>query len=165
MEQCSRHHEKFAGHAEIQFLHHRQIVQILLSNQRNGNIVDVDLVLLDEVQEEIEGAFEVLDLDLVGQFRLVHQVLHTPLDKVSILYQVMVGTGQHQNYIWWGRGNSFGSNDIEQQSDRHQNEHNCQCLRRGGSLSSTGRRASDPSGPESKAVGERKPPVQGRHAL
>src|SRR5919112_4685319 len=99
MEQCGRHDEKLAGHPEIQFLHYRQIVQILLSNQRNGNIVDVDLVLLDEVQEEIEGAFEILDLDLVGQFRLVHQVLDTPLDKVSTLYQVMWGPARLKLYV------------------------------------------------------------------
>src|SRR5687768_7382153 len=94
MQQSSRHDEEFSRHPEIELLHHRQIVQILLSNQRDRNIVNVDLVLLDEVQEEIEGTFEVLDLDLVGKFRLVHQVLLAPLDKVSILYQVMGGTGK-----------------------------------------------------------------------
>jgi hypothetical protein len=39
------------------------------------------------MQEEIERPFEILDLDLVGQFRLVHQVPGAPLDKVLILYQ------------------------------------------------------------------------------
>ena len=94
MQQRRRHHEEFTGHRQVQFLHHRQIVQILLSDQRNRNIVDVDFVFLDEVQKEIERTFEILDLDLVGQFRLVHQVREAPLAKVSILYQFMGGPGK-----------------------------------------------------------------------
>jgi len=55
-----------------------------LSDHRDGNVVNVDFVLLDEVQEQIERPLEVLDTDLVGQFGLfgpvelvIHKALYT----------------------------------------------------------------------------------------
>jgi hypothetical protein len=45
----------------------------------DGNVVDVDLALLNEMEQEIEGPFKVLDANLIGQFGLfrgVEVVIH-----------------------------------------------------------------------------------------
>ena len=66
----------------LQVLHRLDVGQILLSDHRDGNVVNVDFVLLDEVEEQIERPFEILDTDLVGQLGLfgpVELVIHKPL--------------------------------------------------------------------------------------
>jgi hypothetical protein len=45
----------------------------------NGNVVDVDLALLNEMEQEIKRPFKVLDANLIGQFGLfagVEVVIH-----------------------------------------------------------------------------------------
>ena len=84
LKQCRSHHQKFTGDGKIQLLHRLDVAQILLSDQRDRDIVDVDLVLLDEVQQEVERALKVLDANLVGQLGLfgpvelvIHRVVYT----------------------------------------------------------------------------------------
>jgi hypothetical protein len=79
LEQRRRHDEKLTGHAQIQLLHGLDIDQILLRDHGDGNVVDIDLVLLDQVNEQIERPLEVLDTNLIGQFGLfsaVELVIH-----------------------------------------------------------------------------------------
>ena len=56
----------------------------MLSNKKDGNVVNVDFVLLDEVEEQIQRPLEILDTDLVGQLGLfgpvelvIHKALYT----------------------------------------------------------------------------------------
>jgi hypothetical protein len=56
--QRRRHDEELAGNVEIQLLHQVDVFQILLRDQRDRNVVDVDLVPLDQVQQQIERALE-----------------------------------------------------------------------------------------------------------
>src|SRR5262249_40421503 len=44
-------------------LHQRDGVEVLLRDERDRNVVDADLVLLDEVQQQIERSLERLELD------------------------------------------------------------------------------------------------------
>ena len=47
----------------------------------DGNVVNIDLALLNEMEQEIEGSFKVLDANLIGQFGLfvgVKAVIHRP---------------------------------------------------------------------------------------
>jgi hypothetical protein len=64
--QSRRHHQEFARDVEIQLLHHVNCLQVLRSNQRDGNVVDIDVVLFDEVQQQIERPLEVIELDGKG---------------------------------------------------------------------------------------------------
>jgi hypothetical protein len=84
LEQSRRHHEKLAGNGEIELLHRLDVTQILLSNHCDRNVIDVDFVLSDQVKEQIEGALEILNTDLVGQLSLfgalklvIHKALYT----------------------------------------------------------------------------------------
>ena len=54
-----RHDEELAGHVEVQFLHQVEVVEILLRDQRDRNVVDIHLVLLDQVQQQIERPLEI----------------------------------------------------------------------------------------------------------
>jgi hypothetical protein len=59
------HDEELAGDVEIQPAHHFQIRQVLLGDRGDGDVNDLHLVLLDEVQQQIEGTFEDGELDAV----------------------------------------------------------------------------------------------------
>src|SRR5215471_1028501 len=61
--QRRRHDEKLAGDVEIQLLHQLNRVEILLRDERDGNVMDFHRVLLDEMEEQIERSLEVLELD------------------------------------------------------------------------------------------------------
>ncbi len=66
-----RHHEKFTGDIETQFGHQIQVFEVLLRDEDDRDVVDVHLVLLDEVQQQIERALEVLQADrIVAEDRL-----------------------------------------------------------------------------------------------
>ena len=59
--------------------HCLDIREVLLSNQMDGNVVNIDLALLNEMEQEIKGPFKVLDANLIGQFGLfggVQVVIH-----------------------------------------------------------------------------------------
>jgi hypothetical protein len=59
------HHEELPDDVEVQLLHQIQVIEVLLRDERDRNVVDVDLVLLDEVQQQIERTFEVLKVNRV----------------------------------------------------------------------------------------------------
>ena len=53
------HHEELAGDVEVELLHQLDRVEVLLRDERDRDVVDVHLVLLDEVQQQIERPLEV----------------------------------------------------------------------------------------------------------
>ena len=57
------HHQEFAGDIEVQLLHELDHVEVLRGDERDRNVVDVDLVLLDEVQQQIQRSLEVVEAD------------------------------------------------------------------------------------------------------
>ena len=63
MDERRRHHQEFARQIEVQLLQQVQILEVLLGDERDRNVVDVDLVLPDEMHEQIQRAFEGLQLD------------------------------------------------------------------------------------------------------
>jgi hypothetical protein len=52
-QQC-RHVDVIGGHVEAQLLHGVEITGVLLGDESDGDVVDVDLVLLDQVQQQVE---------------------------------------------------------------------------------------------------------------
>ena len=62
VDQRGRHENEFARHVDIHLLERAKIVEVLLGDFGNGNVVDVDLLLADQVEQEVERAF--VDLDL-----------------------------------------------------------------------------------------------------
>src|SRR4029077_20457949 len=73
------HDEKFAGDVQIQLLHQRDRCEVLRGDERDRDVVDVDLVLPDQVQEQIKRSLEVGQLNGEGIGRrfeivsLIHQ--------------------------------------------------------------------------------------------
>ena len=59
------HHQEFARDVEVQLLHQLDRVEVLLRDERDRDVVDVDLVLPDEVQQQVERPLEVVELDRV----------------------------------------------------------------------------------------------------
>ena len=58
-----RHSELItSGDVEIELLHQRDRFEVLRGDQRDRNVVDVELVLLDEMQQKIERTFDGLRL-------------------------------------------------------------------------------------------------------
>jgi hypothetical protein len=66
MDQRRGHHQEFAHDVQIQLLHHDDVIEVLLRDERDGNVVDVHLVLLNEVDQQIERSLELGDLDRVS---------------------------------------------------------------------------------------------------
>src|SRR4030043_146427 len=64
--QRCRHHQEFSGDGKVEGLHDPDIVEILLGNQGNRYVVDIDLILLDEMQQEVQGPLEDINLDGIG---------------------------------------------------------------------------------------------------
>ena len=64
------HENKFARHVNIQLLEHPQVVEVLFGDLGDGDVVDVDFLLADEVKEEVERPF--VDFELHGRRRCGH---------------------------------------------------------------------------------------------
>ena len=64
--QRRRHHDVLARDVQIELLEQRDRVEILRGDQRDRNVVDADLVLPDQVQQQIERALEIGQLDRKG---------------------------------------------------------------------------------------------------
>ena len=64
VDQRRRHHQELAGDVEVQLLHQVQVLEVLPGDDRDLDVVDVHLVLLDQMNEQIERPFEGLQLDL-----------------------------------------------------------------------------------------------------
>jgi hypothetical protein len=58
-----RHHQELAGDVQVELLHQVEIFEVLLGDDRNLDVVDVHLVLLDQMNQQIERTFEGLHLD------------------------------------------------------------------------------------------------------
>jgi hypothetical protein len=57
-----RHHEVLGGNVELHQLHDREILQVFLGQEANGDVEDVQLVLLAKVQQQIERSLELREL-------------------------------------------------------------------------------------------------------
>jgi segregation and condensation protein A len=60
VDQRRRHHQELSGDVEVQLLHQIDVLDVLRGDKRDGNVVDVDLVLLDQMQQQVERTLEVL---------------------------------------------------------------------------------------------------------
>jgi hypothetical protein len=72
LDQGRRHQEEVGGDVEVQLLHQAHVREILVGDLRDRNLRDVHLVALDQVEQEIERAFEVVDSDRYG-YAMRHQ--------------------------------------------------------------------------------------------
>jgi hypothetical protein len=52
-DQGRRHLEELAGQPEVQRFHEAQVLEVLLRDLGDGDVVDVDLVLPDQVEQEV----------------------------------------------------------------------------------------------------------------
>jgi serine/threonine protein kinase len=60
----SRRHEQVLGREiELHELHDRQVFEVLLGDEADGNIEDVELMLLTKVEQKVEGSLEMRKLD------------------------------------------------------------------------------------------------------
>src|SRR6185295_11651889 len=88
------HHDVLARHVQVELLEQRDRVEILRGDQRDRNVVNVELVLPDEVKQEIQRALEIGQLDREGirrrlEVRLViHGYLFTTGDTEFLLYKI-----------------------------------------------------------------------------
>ena len=74
-----RHDEELPRHVEVHLLHQVDVVEILPGDERDRNVVDIELALLDEMQEQIERPFEIIEPDRVGlEDGFEFSVLHNP---------------------------------------------------------------------------------------
>ena len=62
LDERGRHDEVFACDTQIQLPHRVDVGEILLRDEGDGDVEDVDLMRLDEVEQKIEGTFELTDL-------------------------------------------------------------------------------------------------------
>src|SRR6185295_16031742 len=61
--QRRRHDEELARDIEIQLLHQMDRVEVLSRDERDGDVANLQLVLLDEMEKQIERPLEVFELD------------------------------------------------------------------------------------------------------
>ncbi|SLM48652.1 protein of unknown function [Nitrospira japonica] len=81
LEQRGGHDQKLPRNGEIQLGHRFEVVEVLAGDQRDGNVIDIDLALLDEMQQKIERPLEILDANLVWELGLTGSfelVIHKP---------------------------------------------------------------------------------------
>ena len=52
------HHQELPGHVEVHLFHQLDVAEILLGDERDRDVVDVDLALANQMQEEIERTLE-----------------------------------------------------------------------------------------------------------
>ncbi len=67
LEQPGCHPEKLAGHLEIEFLHGADVFVVLVADAQDGDVIDRDLVLSNEVQQQIQRTAEERQLDRWSQ--------------------------------------------------------------------------------------------------
>ena len=61
---CRRHHEILARQFELHATHHVDVLHVLARDLGNGNIEDVQVLPADQVQQQVERAFERLQENL-----------------------------------------------------------------------------------------------------
>ena len=67
MNQCRRHVDKFSAQIHVHLAGLLHVRQVLGSDGRDGDVLDVDLLFADEIEQQIEGAFVVLQVDVEGR--------------------------------------------------------------------------------------------------
>ncbi len=55
------HHQVLGGHVDLQISHQPQVLGVLLGDERDGDVEDVELVLLHQVEQQIERPLKALD--------------------------------------------------------------------------------------------------------
>src|SRR5919198_1556260 len=60
------HHQELARDVQVQLAHPLQVLEVLLGDQRDRNVEDVDPLLPDQMEQEIQRAFEVRQGDSKG---------------------------------------------------------------------------------------------------
>ena len=60
-------HQEVAGRVEVDVGNDPQIVAELVGDQADRQVEDIDLVLADEVQQQVEGAVEAVEVDVHGR--------------------------------------------------------------------------------------------------
>jgi hypothetical protein len=75
MEQGGGHQKKLPGNVQVQVFHQLQVFQVLLGDGRDGDVVNIDLILLDQIQKQVHGPFEGIQLHLQGQLHLFRFVV------------------------------------------------------------------------------------------
>ena len=63
-DQGGGHDQELTGHLYVEGLHQVQVFQVLLGYGMNRDIIDIDLILVNEVEEKVQGTFEDRQLDL-----------------------------------------------------------------------------------------------------
>ncbi len=63
--QVGRHHNELGSEVDVEELESIDVIEVLLGDLLDRNGVDVQLVLFDQVEQEIERAFEDFELDFV----------------------------------------------------------------------------------------------------
>jgi hypothetical protein len=63
--QGRRHHQVLAGDVDVEALHGVEVLEVLLGDEGDRDVEDLELVLAHQVQEQVEGALEHIDRDLV----------------------------------------------------------------------------------------------------
>jgi hypothetical protein len=63
--QRRRHHEELPRDVEVQILHQVDVLEVLFRHLEDRDVVDVHLVPLDEMQQQIERALEIIEVDRV----------------------------------------------------------------------------------------------------
>ena len=64
LDERGRHDEVLARDTQIELPHRVDVGEILLGDEGDGDVEDVDRMRLDEVQQKIEGTFELTDLEV-----------------------------------------------------------------------------------------------------
>ena len=64
--QGRRHQQVFAGDIDVHRLHRIEVLEILLGDERDGNIEDVELVFLHQVKQQVERSLEDFEFDVVA---------------------------------------------------------------------------------------------------
>ena len=63
--ECRGHHEELAGDLEVELAHQIDVFDELSGNFRQVDLVNIHLLLFHQVKEQVERAFEDLELDFV----------------------------------------------------------------------------------------------------
>src|SRR5258708_31977772 len=62
--QRAGHHEELPGRFEIQFLDQIEVAEVFLGDTRDGDVVNIEIILADQKQQEVQRPFEVLQANV-----------------------------------------------------------------------------------------------------
>ena len=87
MQQRRSHHQELAGDVEVDLPHSLEVLEVLLGDERDGDVEDVEAVLADEVQQQVERALEVGQRDAEGVARGEHLVERLIWCRTPVLHE------------------------------------------------------------------------------